>query len=224
MTQGRNIYNRDAEYTADQIARLSPNDRMFYRLGVVRAIQDKVDAARGTIRPSDVVKQFFGSDQMRNKIRAAFPDDQSFVRFRNLMDQEAAMHDTLTKGIAGSRTASVEAGQEDATRQSVGGKFLENLLSLKLGKLPGIAAEYLRKRGISPDVQQQLSDILLATGPADTQRVMTGLQGQRAAQLREGIDMDQVNQLLGLTTHLGAREAGKAAGSRTLWGNEPFTR
>lgn len=102
MSMGRRALSNDPEVTADAIGRMSDSQKDFFKVGVARALKDKVDA---TQEGADVTRRIFGNTLIRNKIAAAFGDPAAFDQFQTTMDQQAQFAKTRNAVLSGSRTA-----------------------------------------------------------------------------------------------------------------------
>jgi hypothetical protein len=113
LEMGRNVFKGDANVTAQQVADLKPGDLAFFRVGAVRAIQDAVENAPDG---ANSVARIFGKPALRNKLRAAFPDDASFAAFQQAMERESRFYATRREVLQGSRTAPMKADMEDVAQ------------------------------------------------------------------------------------------------------------
>lgn len=100
----------DLEVTAKDVAKLLDSDKAFFRQGVARRIQDIVTKSPDG---ADAVKKIFGNQNIRAKLRAAFPDDASFNQFAKTMQAEAQMFATRGAVLQGSRTAPLSENIRD---------------------------------------------------------------------------------------------------------------
>jgi hypothetical protein len=86
--QGKRIFKMDVDDLEDDIAAMTPADRDFFRIGVVKAIQDKMgSAAEG----SDAVKTFFKQRRNRAVLEKAFDSKADWEAFETAMTREADM-------------------------------------------------------------------------------------------------------------------------------------
>lgn len=172
LQAGRDVFRPDMEVTANRIANMTDTEKQFYRIGVVRAIKDRIDKTKDA---GSVLKQFWNSPGWRDKLEATFPDAQSFEQFRALMDREGNMFRTYSTGTQGSRTASLEQGQRELEQVS----FLGDVFS---GRWHSAAGQVMRRaQGINSAVADQIGAILF--GP--TQQAINNVATQRAAFLQE---------------------------------------
>lgn len=98
------------EVTAKEVGKLLDSDKAFFRQGVARRIQDIVTKSPDG---ADAVKRIFGNQNIRAKLRAAFPDDASFKQFAKTMQAEAQMFATRGAVLQGSRTAPLSENIRD---------------------------------------------------------------------------------------------------------------
>lgn len=138
LNMGRAALNKDAEVTAGNVARLSPNDRQFFLSGVTRALQDKIGAAQDG---ADATRKIFGNSLIRNRIAAAFDDPEAFDEFARQMGNEAQFAATKNEVLKGSQTARRVAGQTDSGALTLG--VGHNVLSGNFGNAAAQGAHAL---------------------------------------------------------------------------------
>ncbi len=109
MNMGRATLGKDAEVTQDIVKRLAPGDKAFFRSGLTRALQDKIDS---TPDGASAVRRIFNNSLIRSKIAAAFDDPAAFAKFKQQMESEATFADTRNQVLAGSQTARRLAAQD----------------------------------------------------------------------------------------------------------------
>lgn len=98
-----------------EIAELSEAGQEHARIGVVAAIRDAIDKAPDG---ADVVRRIFGNEAQRQRIRAAFPDENSFALFREQMEMESRMAKNENFVMGGSQTAEKMSDASDIMGQS----------------------------------------------------------------------------------------------------------
>lgn len=113
MALGRDILRADSDVTAKQIADLAAGDKEFFRAGVAKAIQDKIE---NTADGRDVVASFFNKPALRKKLEAAFDTPEQFRSFEALMKREMEMASTnnVINPRGGSQTMRLQEGAADA--------------------------------------------------------------------------------------------------------------
>jgi len=154
--------------TASEIGELmktmSEGDKAFYRLGIGRAIEERLATANDT---TDLAR-IFRNESFRLKAKAAFPDTESMVDFLNTVQAESIKKNTTNLVGRGSQTQPrkvVEAqlggasiGVEDASTRGVINRILSNV------------------GGIRETTIQKIGDALLTASPAEQRRVIQMLQ------------------------------------------------
>lgn len=170
--RGRNVFNlKDAEVVqAATAVRNNPTEAEAFRLGVAQAIRDKMANAPDG---ADAVKRMFGSPTKRALLRAAFPDERSFLAFEAAMKRETAMFENA-------RFVSPNTGSQTAPRQSdaesIGDMAGDIAGAAMLGAvMPGTTMRGAigqslrdigaRSRGVSPGVADALSRRLFTSDP-----------------------------------------------------------
>lgn len=88
MDQGRAVFREDADLTAAAVRGMPASERDAFRLGVVRAIRDRME---GATDGRNAVSSFFRNPAMRSRIEAAFDNPQDFARFEDAMTREMNM-------------------------------------------------------------------------------------------------------------------------------------
>jgi hypothetical protein len=176
MKLGRTILSEDADITAKKIASLDPGDKEFFRAGVVKAIQDKVE---NTIDGRNVVASFFNKPALRNKLAAAFDSPEEFKRFEALMKREMDMA-TTNNAISprgGSQTMRLLSGAEDMKTDPHVGP-VANLLNLQFGTAAKQALTSMLRptsQSMNSNTADALAPLLFQQTPEETARVLRGL-------------------------------------------------
>lgn len=197
MALGRSILGEDVDITAKKIAAMDPGDKEFFRAGVAKAIQDKVE---NTIDGRNVVASFFNRPSLRNKLQAAFDDPREFARFEALMRREADMAATnnIIAPRGGSQTMRLLSGAEDMKTDAIPPGFWGRLLTghpLQAARAP-LEAAYRRTQGMNGNTADALAPLLFARGPDDTARVLRGLIS--AQDSNAALSADRAQMLPGL--------------------------
>jgi len=100
IKSGRNILKEDADFVSDNIASLSLSEQEAYINGAVKTIRDKLMGGRESSNTATKL----ASQLVRERLRGAFPDDQSFNKFINQLDIEDKYAQTYQKIYGGSQT------------------------------------------------------------------------------------------------------------------------
>lgn len=83
---GRDIFTTPYEDIAENIRRMGESEKRAFKLGVAEAVKDKVESAAET---HDAVKRLLASTKNRERIRAAFDNDEAFNKFMKQLRAEA---------------------------------------------------------------------------------------------------------------------------------------
>lgn len=110
MARGNQFVNQDPRVLAEMVAKMSPSDQGFFRIGVADKVREIVSRVQDG---ADATRRLFGNDRIRSQLRAVFPDDASFASFQKEMEREALFARTRNQVTGNSRTAYRTAGQED---------------------------------------------------------------------------------------------------------------
>ncbi len=180
MDLGKRILKGDADETAAEIAKLSPSERDFFRIGVSRALIDRVKNT-GDTRDLSAVQNIWGSQGVRERVAAAFDDLKDFERFSDFMKNELTMAKTnaMVNPRAGSQTTPLAQFTADGQFAPPGTLF-NAMLSAARGDMLGVGANVLRPytRG-EPDVSALAGEIapyLFSMKAGDRARLLDALQ------------------------------------------------
>lgn len=168
LRQGRRLANSlnrrgseefDPAQIIAELRRMTDAEKEFFRSGVARGLQDIVE---GTPDGADAVKRIIGNELRRNRLRAAFPDDESYRAFLARMNTEADFFRTRQAVLGGSPTARIQAEQADLLE---GG----TLANVALGRFNEAGAGIVRGAvnrltGPTPAVSEELARILFTPG------------------------------------------------------------
>ena len=172
---GRQYANGDAEVTFKRFDGLSEGDKTAFRLGVARELAGKVERTRDG---HNVVPKIFGSKEQKSRLRALFPDQQSFAAFEKAMAEELRMADTRRIVTGGSPTGRIAAEQDDAGALSRAA--LDYAGGGVKGMLFGLANRATsaanRARGLNEASAEKLSEMLFSTDRSVQQRALREVQ------------------------------------------------
>lgn len=179
MDLGKRILKGDADETAAEIAKLSPSERDFFRIGVSRALIDRVKNT-GDTRDLSAIQNIWGSQGTRERVAAAFDDPAEFKRFSDFMANEMTMAKTnaMVNPRAGSQTAPLQQFAADGASPPPGTLF-NSVLSAARGNPVGAIANMVRpyQRG-QPDMSELAGEIapyLFSLRPGDRARLIDEL-------------------------------------------------
>lgn len=207
LAMGRNIFRPDAEVSAKMVAAMSPSEKEMFAAGVARAISDKVD---NTADGRNAVAGIFGKQAFRDKLRAAFPDEQSFAQFADLMRRETRMATAANQygPRAGPATARNLADAADMQIDPPAG-VLANLMTGNFGRAAIAGGEGIMRRaqGMNSSTADALAPTLFATAPKVQAKELARLLGVQ----QKGVMDTRQNRALARALLQGS---GTAAGSQ----------
>lgn len=170
---GRNFMNEDSETTAQQLAKLSPADQQFAKIGMQRAIQDKVLSAPDG---SDAAKRIFGNKSNQQKMQALFDNPQDYANFAQQMRNEGTIYknnSTMSPAKA-SQTTPMAAEVTDSGIDA--GHVMEAMSGHPAGALMRIGSNLAsRWNGLSPAATNIAVNRLLSTDPQTQQATLSAL-------------------------------------------------
>lgn len=180
MAMGRAFARGDSEVVARTYQGLSPTDREFFKMGVVRQLEDTIMKSRDGW---DTVVKIFGSKDQRARLQSLFDNPSDFMRFEAALKQEAKMFETQKLITGGSPTGRIMAEQEDT------GELGRMAMDLASTGLWGAATRTLgrganRAKGLNESTADELSKLLFVEDPAGRLAVLQALlarQGKNRA-------------------------------------------
>lgn len=198
MDKGRRFVRADEEITAGELAKMTDDEKFFFRMGAARQIRDTIYKTQDG---ADAVKRIFGNKLTRQRLRAVFPDDATFKMFRETMMQEAELF--KTRGIVSPR-----AGSQTQLRQEGTADLARGVADLAAGNPAGAARNFLSRllgrnatKNLSPEQSEAIAKMLFTNSPDTNRQIIRALSFQRAL---EGLD---------IAAGVGALEAGRQSGA-----------
>lgn len=159
---GANILKEDAELSDEIVANMSQAEKEAYVIGATNALANRiknVPPEGGQVRITELAF---------DRLRPAFPDDKSFMAFRDAVMQERSMQKFRNLVLSGSPTARIMASQEDVPRsmgvgagigQALGGQPIAGAQTVLSALRPPTAATI-------PDyINRRLAPMLFGQGP-----------------------------------------------------------
>jgi hypothetical protein len=167
IKQGQGIFNRGPEQIAEDLSRLSPGDRDFYRLGAANALRDRIAK---TSSGGNEANRIIGNDYVQQQLRPLFPDVGSYNRFINAAQSENKMFQTRNAVLGNSATAARLA--EDGQGGHGGGYMIPMATAAIEGNKMGMALfaskmvkDLLdRSHSMSPAVNAEMARLLTTRG------------------------------------------------------------
>lgn len=154
---GQKSTNMSSAQIKREFDALSPSQQEAYRIGALDSLRTNMNKAKDS---ADLVKRIFGSKEDRAKIRAFFPDEQSFKSFENQMKLEANMRKTQDIVLGNSRTFERTVGGQGLEADPT---FLSQILEQGLGRG---SLNYLRAQGqgVAGQTAEELGPMLFKLG------------------------------------------------------------
>lgn len=121
LRAGQKFARMDSDEVAESLADMLPEQRDLFRLGAAQEILRKV---RGTVDGGDASK-LFQNENMRDRLREVFPDEDTFNRFVRAASDERVMQQTRNKVIEGSQTATRQTADQSAVGEALGSAALD---------------------------------------------------------------------------------------------------
>lgn len=170
-------------------------------------IDDVVSKARDS---SDITGRLFGSPAAREKLKALFPDDQSFSAFAKTIKNEKTFAETSRQVLGNSRTAFRQAAQDDLQAGTAAEAALNIAQNPSIGTILGQGVQAARRAMTSPPtaVADELAPMLFSTDPAVKAQALQLLQ-QR---VNAGTMLNRFNPAARIGLLGGARIGGYSGG------------
>ena len=172
LDAGKKLFRQDADEIAFDMADMSDSQRMFFRIGALRAVTKLVGNKSDL---ADATKGVFDKPNGRAIIRSVFGDEDKFREFMDVVGTERKMYETFTEAVGNSKTAKRmwDVDVPGSNTAALGGY----LLGLKMGGIaPAIVGfgtkkmyQKLMKPGIVKRMQHGSEEVnrMLSTGGAN---------------------------------------------------------
>ena len=166
----------DEQVMAGEIAEMSAHELQNFRIGVANALKGKVGTRKYKAgNAPDAIK---GNDALERRIKVAFGDDSTFVKFKNQLLAEDELHKTYSK-LGGTQTSKHIGSLEYAEAEQ--GRILQGLQNMALNRpvrgtvdvamgikdkllmpksMSGELADLLTSRNLSPIEQQYKAQVM----------------------------------------------------------------
>ncbi len=112
VENGAKFLRGDSDMVAADIANLTEGQREFFRIGALRSIRNTIARTRDT----NSISQKFENPAMRERLKAVFPDDESYNGFIKEVFKESRYAEVRNKVLRGSQTAEKLEAQIDFGR------------------------------------------------------------------------------------------------------------
>jgi hypothetical protein len=214
LKQGRAVFGASPEENAAAVAKMSPGDREFYRMGVADLLKERLSKGGFT---GDESKQLVKNPWMRDQLRPAFKDKGDFDAFVDAVTTERKMFDTKVGTIGNSPSAGRIA--EDVAEGGNMGKLAQFGAQLASGHpikaISGMWKAY-QDLGLkpNPELNEKVAQILFSTRiPEDAIRMLRAGKARAASNPMAG----PAGEVAGAGVSMGtgaATAAGDLAGDR----------
>lgn len=180
MNLGKRVLTGEADETGKAIAAMSPSEKDMFRIGVSRALIDRVKSG-GDTEDIRKLKSIWGSEATRERVAAAFDDPKAFDEFSDYMKREMDMARTnqVINPRAGSQTAPILAQRGQPSPM---GPMLSAVVSGLRGDALGTGANVLRTAGAmapAPTLQAEaLAPYLFSMKAGDRARLISELMAR----------------------------------------------
>lgn len=214
LKQGRTVFGASPEENAAAVAKMSPGDREFYRMGVADLLKERLSKGGFT---GDESKQLVKNPWMRDQLRPAFKDKADFDAFVDAVTTERKMFDTKVGTLGNSATAGRVA--EDVSETGSMGKLAQFGAQLASGHpikaISGMWKAY-QDLGLrpNPELNEKVAQILFSTKiPEDAIKQLRSEIRRKASNPMEG----PAGEVAGAGVSMGtgaATAAGELTGDR----------
>ena len=117
LQRGRDLLKeKDVEVLVGDVKKMTDGEREMFLVGAGRALREKIDNAQDS---TDLAKKLFGNPRVRELIRSALPDGNTYNEFAKVMMQQARFAETKRTMLGGSMTAPREAEKADLVKEAV---------------------------------------------------------------------------------------------------------
>lgn len=174
LEQGRNLGRSlnvrggdrfDVDQILEDLQGMNDGEKAFFRQGLGQGLIDIIEA---TGDQADAVKRLVGTEIRRGRLRAAFPDAETFTRFMSDLGVEERFFDTTTAVLRGSPTAPRLAAQADLAAAPTDASLFERALNMARspgGAVADAASSAVRAmRKPSPELSAELSRLMFSQG------------------------------------------------------------
>lgn len=115
---GRDVFSAKFDMSAERLQQryigMNDAERDMFRKGIGEALVAKARGSRGGV---GAARDLLKSEEFRDRVRIAFPDEKSFGRFMSAMDQEVKLNEQASRVLHGSPTYTRQAARADLEAQ-----------------------------------------------------------------------------------------------------------
>lgn len=157
METGKTILKTDADEMLEFVADMPASEKEMFTLGAMKSITDRL---KGTVEGANAARKI-ATDLVKERIRPAFPDDESFAQFVTGLERENVF--MQTKGILG--------GSPTQQRLMSAGQFAGEVADIAAAPVSGtlnkVRAFLSREKGIPEKVRDEVAEILFSEAVAN---------------------------------------------------------
>lgn len=203
LQNGRDFLKGDAEFLAQNIARMPKSEKDMFAVGVVREVNKMI----GRKRLGLDVTNTLNTPNVRDALHAVFPDERSFKRFYEDIGQEIAFVATKNKILGGSDTAEKASDLLDA---SFIRRAMTSLRQPVTSLVDGFTTLLERSFKMNQNDATALARIMFETDPALQRETLRRLQSKYGAKMMRAARKRLTKSASGLFA-----SAARVAGSET---------
>ncbi|ESZ56643.1 hypothetical protein [Mesorhizobium sp. L103C131B0] len=203
VTKGGKLLDADPELARRTLADMSAGDKQLARLGISKALVDRVQRARDG---ANVVRGIFASPRNRAVLKEAFPTEASFKDFQAAMEREGQKTRT-NMAIGGNSTTAAQAADLASNFDAgVAGHIISGRPLAAAGAL--VQKALARATVVNEATARELAKILTTTDPAVGRQIMTQMQHMAMRDARVAKNLLRVRTLLRNSAIVGGTRAG----------------
>lgn len=165
MRAGRTAFTSSPDEIAGELARMTPANREFYRLGVADSIREKLMKTGFSGNDANAIMK---NPWMREQLRAILPSPADFDAFVNAVTRESTMFGTRAEMTGGSQTAK-RLAEDDSTENKMAAHGFNMAGQVATGKWHSALHTAVRMwrdrqdRAGNPRLNEQIARILFQT-------------------------------------------------------------
>lgn len=156
MDAGLGMFKSSVDDLKDSVSGMTASEKDLFKLGAVRAIKDKLDTVGET---HDATKRLLNTRAVRDKLGLVFENVDNFVKRATAESEFTRTRDVLA---GGSPTAERLAGQASLA-SSIQPELITGITSGDPVAALGALGKILGKKKVTPELVQELSDLMLQT-------------------------------------------------------------
>lgn len=185
---GRTVFGASPEENFANVAKMSPADREFYRMGVADLLKERLSKGGFT---GDESKQLVKNPWMRDQLRPAFKDKADFDSFIEAVTTERQMFDTKGATVGNSLSAGRLAEDAVSNNENVGRLAQFGAMMAAGHPIKAISGMWKAYQDLgmkpNPELNEKVAQILFSTKvPEDAIRMLRKGMAQKASNPMEG--------------------------------------